>query len=54
MLGSPVDEKEKDTTFESQQLPYATQSSVDPRRVLRKLDRHLLPFVSILYLLSFL
>lgn len=30
------------------------KSEVDPRKVLRKLDLRLLPFVSLLYLLSFL
>lgn len=30
------------------------KSEVDPRKVLRKLDFRLLPFVSLLYLLSFL
>lgn len=38
-------------------LPFETsptQSDVDPQKVLRKLDWHLLPFLSLLYLLAYL
>ncbi|KAH9934371.1 MFS general substrate transporter [Fomitopsis serialis] len=52
MPESPIEEK-KFAELASPQLSYAS-SVVDRRRVLRKLDRHLLPFVSVLYLLSFL
>ncbi|KAH9934328.1 MFS general substrate transporter [Fomitopsis serialis] len=45
--------EDKIAELASPQLSYAS-SVVDRRRVLRKLDRHLLPFVSVLYLLSFL
>lgn len=38
---------------ESEQLDLAA-SEVEYKRLLRKLDLHLLPFVSLLYLLSFL
>ncbi|KZT66421.1 MFS general substrate transporter [Daedalea quercina L-15889] len=46
-------EEEKGGSLTSPRLSYASEV-VDPRRILRKLDWHLLPFVSILYLLSFL
>ena len=60
MSSSSVDEKLSPSDLVSQEdggLPYSskqTSSPVDPRKVLRKLDLRLLPFVSLLYLLSFL
>ena len=43
---SPVTEASSDSELAARE--------VDPRKVLRKLDLRLLPFVSLLYLLSFL
>lgn len=44
------------STFKGEELSggHASDSDAEERRVWRKLDWHLLPFVSLLYLLSFL
>lgn len=59
MSASSVDEKHSahSSVLPEVALPYdaeVAKSEVDPGKVLRKLDLRLLPFVSLLYLLSFL
>ena len=42
------------STFQGGEPPVSHAGDAEERRVWRKLDWHLLPFVSLLYLLSFL
>ena len=49
---TPTIQDNKPTVHKHELTPEALE--VERKRVLRKMDLHLLPFVSILYLLSFL
>ena len=59
MSSADVDEKQQwqlevSPAAEVSHDPEVTKNEVSPRRVLRKLDLRLLPFISFLYFLAFL